>query len=181
VAFFEQVEESAKGRAANERPVTRRIMKLALTDADVKRLTDSILELENEMDVGLSARRPAFKASPLAVELKSKLEAERKRMAEEAGVRAKAKLEYERDSLRDLLTQALRIKIEVSRKEREVLEGALTHGGRVEELHNYRYTVAVSDEHLYWPYNGEFWRDELGTYTYTLTKGCQDTGARAIP
>jgi len=179
-AFYELVEDAAKGRTSTERPMTRRVMKLALTDANVKQLTDSIIELENEMDVGLSGRREAFRASPLAADLKAKLQAERKRMAEEAGVRAKAKLEYERDGLKDLLTQALRIKIEVSRKEREVLEGALTHGGRVEELHNYRYTVAVSDEHQYWPYNGEFWRDELGTYTYTLTKGCQDTGARAI-
>ncbi len=40
-------------------------------------------------------------------------------------------------------------------------------------------SVAVSDEHLYWSYDGEFWRDELGTYTYTLTKGCRDAGARA--
>jgi hypothetical protein len=32
----------------------------------------------------------------------------------------------------------------------------------------------VSDEHLFWPYEGEFWRDELGTYSYTLTKGCKD-------
>jgi hypothetical protein len=180
VAFFELVEDTAKGRGVSERPNTRRVMKLALTDPDVKRLTDSILELENEMDVGLSGRRPQFRASALHAELKGKLEAERKRMAEEAGARARAKLEYERDALRDLLTQALRIKIEVSRKEREVLEGALTHAGRVEELRDYRYSVAVSDEHLYWPYNGEFWRDELGTYTYTLTKGCQDTGARAI-
>ena len=23
-------------------------------------------------------------------------------------------------------------------------------------------------------YEGEFWRDELGTYSYTLTKGCKD-------
>jgi hypothetical protein len=32
--------------------------------------------------------------------------------------------------------------------------------------------VAVSDDQLYWPYVGEYWRDELGTYQYTLTKGC---------
>jgi hypothetical protein len=30
----------------------------------------------------------------------------------------------------------------------------------------------VSDDQLYWPYVGEYWRDELGTYQYTLTKGC---------
>ena len=34
--------------------------------------------------------------------------------------------------------------------------------------------AAVSDEHEYWPYQGEFWRDELGTFSYTLTKGCRE-------
>jgi hypothetical protein len=51
---------------------------------------------------------------------------------DEAGARARAKLEYERDALRDLLQQALRIKIEVARKEREALENALARGAPVE-------------------------------------------------
>ena len=37
--------------------------------------------------------------------------------------------------------------------------------------------VAVADDQLYWPYVGEYWRDELGTYQYTLTKGCIDRDA----
>ena len=32
--------------------------------------------------------------------------------------------------------------------------------------------MAVADDQLYWPFQGEYWRDELGTYSYTLTKGC---------
>jgi len=154
-------------------------MKLAFTDQNVKRLNDSILEVEDEMDRGLAARREAFRSSALYRDLKEKLTGERRRLVEEAGARARGKLEYERDALKGLLQQALRIKIEVARKEREALESALSHGGQVNVLRDYRYSVAVSDEQLYWPYDGEFWRDELGTYTYTLTKGCRDAGARA--
>jgi len=47
-------------------------------------------------------------------------------------------------------------------------------GSQVDVVRNLKYSTAVSDEHLYWPYQGEFWRDELGTYTYTFTKGCKD-------
>ena len=45
----------------------------------------------------------------------------------------------------------------------------------------YKYSVAVADDQLYWPYEGEYWRDELGTYQYTLTKGCieRDTANKA--
>jgi len=177
--FFDLIEDAEKGRGVAGRPLMRRIMKLAFTDRNVKRLNDSILEVENELDVGLARRREAFRSSALARDLKARLEGERRRLMDEAGARARAKLEYERDALRELLQQALRIKIEVARKEREALESSLTRGGQVDVVRDYRYSVAVSDEHLYWPYDGEFWRDELGTYTYTLTKGCRDTAARA--
>ena len=46
----------------------------------------------------------------------------------------------------------------------------------------YKYSVAVNDDQLYWPYEGEYWRDELGTYQYTLTKGCieRKTGNKSV-
>ncbi len=177
-ALFDLLEEAQKGQGAGARPLLRRVLKVAFTDRDVKRLDDSILEVEKELDVGLGERREAFRGAPLAKDLRAQLAAERTRLVEEAGARTRAKLEYERDGLRELLQQALRIKIEVARKEREALEGALTRGGQVDVLRDYRFSSAVSDEHLYWPYDGEFWRDELGTYTYTMTKGCRDTTAR---
>jgi hypothetical protein len=177
--FFALIDDAQKGRGPGANGLMRRIMKLAFTDGNIKRIDEAILEIENELDRGLAARRDAFRGSALAADLKERLGSERRRLVDEGGARARAKLEYERDGLRELLQQALRIKIEVSRKEREALESALTRGGQVDVVRDYRYSVAVSDEHLYWPYDGEFWRDELGTYTYTLTKGCRDSGARA--
>jgi tetratricopeptide (TPR) repeat protein len=179
--FFDLIDDAQKGRGPRADGLMRRIMKLSFTDKNIKRLDEAVLEIEGEMERGLAApaRRQAFATSSLASDLKVRLAAERRRLVDEAGARARAKLEYERDALRDLLQQALRIKIEVSRKEREALESALSRGGPVDVVRDYRYSVAVSDEHLYWPYDGEFWRDELGTYTYTLTKGCRDTGARS--
>jgi hypothetical protein len=153
--------------------IMRKILKLASTDQNVKRLSDSIEETEREMDQGIGTRRPEFRQSALGKDLADRLKAERKALVEEAGARARAKLEYERDQLRTLLAQALRIKIEVSRKEREALEGSLATGARAEVLKDLKFSTAVTDEHLYWPYEGEFWRDELGTYSYTLTKGCK--------
>ncbi|BDG04930.1 adventurous gliding motility protein GltC [Anaeromyxobacter oryzae] len=154
--------------------ITRKIMKLAFTDQNVRRLAESIQEVDDEVDLRVGAQRPAFRESALAKRLGDALAAEKRGLVEEAGARARAKLEYERDGLRTLLAQALRIKIEVSRKEREALEGSLAKGSQVEVVRDLKYSHAVSDEHLYWPYEGEFWRDELGTYSYTLTKGCKD-------
>jgi tetratricopeptide (TPR) repeat protein len=154
--------------------VARRIFKLAETDQAVARLVDSIGSVEKEMDAGFGARRPEFRTAALGKDLHDRLAGERLAMVEEAGQRMRGKLEYERDQLRQLLAQALRIQIEVSRKEREALEGSLAKGSEVEVVKDLKFSYAVSDEHLFWPYEGEFWRDELGTYSYTLTKGCKD-------
>ena len=37
----------------------------------------------------------------------------------------------------------------------------------------YQVSVAVDEEKIYWPYEDEYWRDELGTYEYTLSWGCR--------
>ncbi len=174
-SYFEMIEDAEKSKdVGTHAALMRKVMKIALSDQNVRALNESILEIEKEMDHGIGDRRDAFRYSALTKDLQEALKAERQKLVEEAGARARQKLEYERDGLRELLQQALRIKIEVSRKEREVLQGSLSAGGRIDVIRDYKYSVAVSDEHLYWPYEGEFWRDELGTYSYTLTKGCKD-------
>ena len=159
--------------------VSPRARRLAFTDPSIKRLADAAAEIDAEVDHGIGDLGQAFRTSPLAASLKARLAREKTQLATEAGLRARAKLEYERDQLRSMLAQALRISIEVSRQEREALEGSLAAGSQVEVVKNLRWTHAVSDEHLYWPYQGEFWRDELGTYSYTLTKGCKDRPPRS--
>jgi hypothetical protein len=156
-----------------------KVLKLAFTDQNIKRLADTAREVELEAGVGLARRGREFREAPLAKALAGRLAQEREQLVTEAGLRARGKLEYERDQLRSMLAQALRISIEVSRQEREALEGSLAAGSQVEVVKDLRWTHAVSDEHLYWPYEGEFWRDELGTYSYTLTKGCKDRPPRS--
>jgi hypothetical protein len=168
-AYYDLVRDGAASGG-----IARKILKLAETDQDVAQVIASIGAAEAEVDVGLGARRPEFRDAALGKELRDRLATERAALVEEAGQRMRAKLEYERDQLRQLLAQALRIQIEVSRKEREALEGSLAKGSQVEVVRDLKYSYAVSDEHLYWPYEGEFWRDELGTFSYTLTKGCKD-------
>ena len=169
-AYYDVVGLDHQGGSA----VTRKIRKLAFTDQNVRRLVQSVKEVEHEMDVGIGERERALRDAPLGKRLLQTLAAEKAALVEEAGARTRATLEYERDGLRTLLAQALRIQIEVSRKEREALEGSLAVGYQVEVVRDLKYSYAVSDEHLYWPYEGEFWRDELGTYSYTLTRGCKD-------
>ncbi len=155
-----------------------RILHLALTDKDLKNANDSILELEAELDA-IRQKPDAFKYSGLAKNQIEGLKKQREVLIRKAGIMAKGKLEFELTELKKLLTNGLRIKFETTTKEKEFLEEQLREGGRAEVIKNYKYSVAVADDQLYWPYEGEYWRDELGTYQYTLTKGCVDRNRQA--
>ncbi len=173
-AFYERIGSGARTAARGEQgSIMRKVLNIALTDKTIHRLDDTIADIDRETDERIPQRKEAFRTSALAAELLSQLKANKGKLLDEAGARARQKLEVERDALRTLLEQGLRIKIEVSRKEREALETSLAAGTRVDLMRRYRFSAAVSDEHEYWPYEGEFWRDELGTYSYTLTKGCR--------
>ncbi|MCP3141317.1 adventurous gliding motility protein GltC [Pyxidicoccus xibeiensis] len=161
--------------------ILERILRLALTDQDLRKTNDSILELEGEMDA-FANRADTFKYSDLSKTLLEELKVQRTGLISKAGIMAKGKLETELVALKQLLANGLRIKFETTTKEKEFLEEQLKAGGRTAIVKKYKYSVAVSDDQLYWPYEGEYWRDELGTYQYTLTKGCieRDTANRNV-
>ena len=160
--------------------ILERVLKLALSDKDLKNTNDSILELENELD-GMK-NHPSLNGTELARNLQDILKKQRTALIQKAGLMAKAKLEQEQAELRTLLANGERIKFETTTKEKEFLEEQLQAGGRRAILKKYKYSVAVNDDQLYWPFQGEFWRDELGTYQYTLTKGCieRKTGTKTV-
>lgn len=151
--------------------ILERILRLALTDQDLRKTNDSILELEGELDT-FDAKSDTFKYSELSKELREGLKEQRTAIIEKAGIMAKGKLETELLALKQLLANGLRIKFETTTKEKEFLEEQLKAGGKTAIVKKYKFSVAVADDQLYWPYEGEYWRDELGTYQYTLTKGC---------
>lgn len=174
-AFYDLFAEVRKAIAQGDAPkdtLLARILKLALTDPELDRLNDAILELETEND-SLAERKDFFKNSALALDLIEKLKAERQERIGQAGVVAKVKLSQELTALKSLLGQALRIQFETSSREKEALEGLLAEDAKPGELLNYYHSVAVEDDEQFWPYEGEFWRDELGTYQYTLSRGCK--------
>src|SRR5690606_33841688 len=140
--------------------ILERILNLALTDNDLKLTNDSILELEEEMDA-FGRRGDTFKYSNLTKRLLEGLKTQRTSLVEKAGIMAKGKLQREHAFLRQLLANGERIKFETTTKEKEFLEQQLVAGGQRQIVKQYRYSVAVDDDELYWPYAGEYWRDEL--------------------
>src|SRR5919197_5363411 len=124
----------------------------------------------------------AFRYSNMVKQLGEDLKKQREGLIKKAGIMAKGKLEYEVGELKRLWADGLRIKFETTDKDKQYLESQLLAEGKKDIVRSYKYSVAVSDSELYWPYVGEYWREELGNHLNTLPKGpgARSQGNRAV-
>lgn len=147
----------------DDEDVTARLVSIALQDPGI-RTARAVVNQVKEQDDLWGQMTDDFRQSRLGSELNESLKESVAQRAREAGEVTRAKFERELYALRSLLAQALRIKIEVARSEREALERKLRNESSQDELIPAKESAVVDDEHVYWPYEGEYWRDELGTY-----------------
>lgn len=152
--------------------MTARLLRLALSDKRVRGYRDAIEEVDTEKALldGLDA---PYKGGKLYTEAMQSIDARRGRLVTLAGTLLRDKLTAEKAFLEDLTGKLLRIRFEITKGEKESDEAALQGASQTVVLGDYFDTAATDDERLYWPFQGEYWRDELGTYQYTLTRGCR--------
>jgi hypothetical protein len=149
LADIHKKNRAAKKAGQNPDLILERVLKLALSDKDLKNTNESIIELENELDSEKS--HPSLNNTDLARHLQDLLKKQRAALIQKAGLMAKAKLEQEQNELRTLLGNGERIKFETTTKEKEFLEEQLQAGGRRAIIKKYRYSVAVNDDQLTGP------------------------------
>jgi len=61
----------------------------------------------------------------------------------------------------------------VARAEKGDIEADLRAAMVVDKNVTDKPTVDVSDEEMYWTFDGEYWRDELGYYIFTVNSECK--------
>ena len=82
-----------------------------------------------------------------------------------------------------MIRRVLKIEYEIlqgqkGQLEQEVIqEQQLQGSGKATEIGN----VRVDDEHQYWPFVGEYWRDELGYYRFRLLNRCEKMAPEGAP
>jgi tetratricopeptide (TPR) repeat protein len=152
--------------------ILSQILVLALRDRAVARLDSSHSELSAEMDLARE-RIVGPNTDALAAKLLGQLDGDLTHLTEEAGLAVQRQLEQERSSIRTLIEQAIRIQIETSRAEQERIESRLRDARTLPGSEAKAFVEWTDDEHLVWPFEGEYWRDELGTYELTLARSCR--------
>jgi tetratricopeptide (TPR) repeat protein len=169
---LEQKVSEGKDDAARSIALTARLLRLALSDKRVAGYREAIAEIDDEKAMLVATPTP-FNGGAIHADLMKRLDERRVELVQGAGLLLRDKLEAERAFLRDLTAKLLRIEFEIEKMEKEALEASLANQNQTVNLDKYSFTTATDDERLYWPFEGEYWRDELGTYQYTLTKGCR--------
>jgi TolA-binding protein len=167
--FFEFLKKVRSGEA-NLPTAARGIIGSALSDRAVLANLEYVALLEQEEQT-LNKGPSQFKSSSLGARILQDILVAKSFAIDQAGEIAKARYNRLVDEMQDLSNQIDTVEIEVLNYERGQLGQELqkqmtaaseSTGGR----------VYVSPEHNVWPFNGEYWRDELGYYRQQVTYRC---------
>ena len=102
-----------------------------------------------------------------------RIERDRQKYKKRAGRLFLKELARQANKLQDLLTQSEIIRFEVVDAQRVDYAYKAQHADIGEALGALQIDFATSVEYIYWPFNGEFWADELGYYHYTEQGSCK--------
>jgi tetratricopeptide (TPR) repeat protein len=164
-----RTEEVAESGTEKARTVGQ-VLEIALADPELKRRDAAYAEVEAEIAL---LERSGFAATRLGEAQRAILAGLKASLAREAGRAVRKQLEREREAIKLLVQQAIRIDVETSRSEQERIESELREvQSRPKEIAR-DHVDWTDDERLVWPFEGEYWRDELGTYQLTLAHTCR--------
>ena len=152
-------------------PRVSQILNALFADRELKRINAHITEMERELQV-IQKTQSRWSTSDLANYVVQTIEVTRDSAFDKAGQMAKARLQRVAEELRKLKDKADSIDIEISMNERTDTELSLS-GVEIEQQRKSQSQNRTPDaEHIYWPFDGEYWRDELGYYLYSIQTKC---------
>jgi TolA-binding protein len=168
-AFYEFLQRVREDKA-NLDPSIRGIVSSALSDRTVLRHLEYVKQLDEEDD-RLKNSPAAFKGSSVGARIMQDTALAKSFAIESTGNLARARYTRLNEELQDFMNQIDAVDLEVATFERgqlsqEMQDQQITAeragGGKVE----------VDEEHQVWPFDGEYWRDELGFYRQAVTSQC---------
>ncbi len=158
----------------------RRIFNVALSDKRLQRSFGAVVQANDEY-AGLEKLERNTKATAAATQLREDMGRVRAVMIAEAGGLARQRLTRVREDLTEIIRQGLRIKYESLKARR----GSISDTVRADMAETAKATTEPRQEdveHIVWPFDGSYWRDELGGYTYEAQSKCtaKEIGRAAI-
>jgi TolA-binding protein len=167
--FFDFLKRVRAGEA-NLSPEVRGIISSAVSDRAVLANLEYVALLEQE-EQSLAKSDKQFKNSSVGARILQDILVAKSFAIDQAGEIAKARYNRLVEEMQDLSNQVDTVEIEVLNYERGQL-GQELQAQMTAASESTGGQVYVSPEHNVWPFNGEYWRDELGYYRQQVTYKC---------
>jgi tetratricopeptide (TPR) repeat protein len=175
-AFWQLYEDLRAGKPVFGRGYVERVLSITLGDNVLQHYRGYLATLDGELEAIKGASK-SFRDHPLSKTLFQEVSVQRSLAINEAGKHAKIRFARARDQIRDLLRQGDTILFEIDNAQKNKLEEELLReqeipsdtiaGGKIPK------STVVPNGMQYWPFEGEFWRDELGHYEYQIRSDCR--------
>lgn len=117
-----------------------------------------------------------WKAAKLTSELVTYLDQNRSTLEQVAGTVSRARIVEAYRTIKGFADQAEIIRFEVAKAEKELAERNVDVASLLRKQTLYRPKMPAENWN-YWKFQGEFWRDEIGYYQYTLKRGCPSSSS----
>jgi tetratricopeptide (TPR) repeat protein len=167
--FFDFLTRVRSGEA-NLSPRIRGVVGTALSDRTLLRNLEYVRLLDAE-EARLGSSATEFQNSPLGDRIRQDILVARSFAVEQTGDLARGRYTRLIDELNELMTQVDTVSLEIDTYRRGEITAELEEQQR-ELQRSGGLQVNVDEEHQMWPFDGEYWRDELGFYRQQVTSQC---------
>jgi TolA-binding protein len=167
--FYEFLKQVREGKA-NLSPKIKTVVENALSDRQLLRNIEYVKVLDDE-GARLKKAPANFRDSGLGNDVKDALELAHDIAVRQTGTLARERYQRNLDELAEHLRDSAKILIDITAAQRNQLDQAIA-GSQVSVEESKANIVRPDQEHFIWPFNGEYWRDELGFYRQTITSKC---------
>ena len=154
-----------------ESVLPKAVFNKVLRNRDLAALVRHLELMEGEKAL-IDAQKARWRDS-LGNHLKKVLESDRQRYKRRAGLLFLSEMAQLTAYMGDLLAQSEIVRFEVVDAQRVDYEYRMNNIDIVDSASLREVDFATSVDKVYWPFNGEFWADELGYYHYTEQGSCK--------
>jgi hypothetical protein len=168
--FFEFLRDVRAGRA-NLSPAVKPIIENTFSDRQLLRNIEYVRVLDEE-EARFKKAPASFRNSPLGTDVTDVLQLARELAIRNVGTLARERYRRYLDELNEHMRDAAKVLIDVTTVERRRLAEEVVVGRFLKEGGREYGVVRPDEEHVLWPFTGEYWRDELGFYRQVVTSNC---------
>jgi hypothetical protein len=162
---------SVRDGTADLDPKIKGIVENALGDRQLLRNIEYVRVLDDEIAL-FNKTAGNFRSSGLGQQIQDAVKFAREIAVKNAGELAMSRYRSNIADLDEHLRDGDKLLIDITAASRNLLDEAL-QSGQVSKAESKIYGVVKPDEeHVIWPYNGEYWRDELGFYRQVVESAC---------